>query len=79
LCITLTGDIATAGQDYEFTSGTATIPVGATQFAIPVRILGDNTPENSESFTMVILKVEFFLMVLVQSLQPIRLLMMISP
>ena len=47
-----TGDIATAGQDYEFTSGTATIPIGATQFAIPVRILGDSTPENSESFTM---------------------------
>lgn len=41
---------AKAGSDYLSTSGTAVIPAGETQIAIPVAIIGDQIDENNETF-----------------------------
>ena len=43
---------ARAGQDYEATSGTLTIPAGATRRAILVPIIDDNVVEEEEIFTV---------------------------
>ena len=43
---------ARAGQDYEATSGTLTIPAGATRRAILVPIIDDNVVEEEETFTV---------------------------
>ena len=42
---------ATAGQDYQATSGTLTIPPGSTSGTIPVTIYGDTQYEPDETFT----------------------------
>lgn len=41
---------AVAGEDYMFTSGTATIAAGQTSTVIPVQILGDTIMEDDETF-----------------------------
>jgi hypothetical protein len=45
---------AIAGEDYVAKSGTATIPKGETELFIGVTIKGDPTPENNETFSLVI-------------------------
>lgn len=45
---------AVAGQDYVFTSGTATIEAGKTSIVIPVEIIGDDIDEADETFSLVI-------------------------
>lgn len=45
---------AIAGEDYVAKSGTATIPAGETTLLIGVTIKGDTTPENNETFSLVI-------------------------
>ena len=44
---------AIAGQDYISTSGTATLLAGETYIAIAVDIIGDDTPEADETFSLV--------------------------
>jgi hypothetical protein len=43
---------ALAGSDYIATSGTITIPEGSIDGFIPVTIIGDDQPENSENFNV---------------------------
>ena len=43
---------ATAGQDYEAKSGTLTFAPGEKSKTIDVRILGDTSPENNETFVL---------------------------
>lgn len=45
---------ATAGSDYQSTSGTLTIPAGQTSGRINVPILGDRLPESNETFTVLL-------------------------
>jgi chitinase len=42
------GGTATAGVDYQATSGTLTFPAGSTQQNIPITVNGDTTPESDE-------------------------------
>jgi|GEM_PF-1987286 len=45
---------ATSGQDYVFSSGTATIKAGSTHTVIGIEIIGDNAKENTETFMLTI-------------------------
>src|SRR5262249_4796098 len=47
-----TGGNATAGSDYQSTSGTLTIPAGQTSGMITVPVIGDRLPEPSETFAV---------------------------
>ena len=43
---------ATAGSDYVAQSGTLVIPANSTSARLPIRILGDTTPEPDETFSV---------------------------
>ena len=45
---------ATAGEDYEASSGTITLPPGATEHAIEVPVLDDGKDDGEETFTLVL-------------------------
>ena len=45
---------ATAGADFKAASGTLTLRAGATSATISISILGDRTPEQTETFTVVL-------------------------
>jgi hypothetical protein len=49
-----TADTATAGTDYDTTTGTLTFPQGTTTLQIMVPILGDTDIEGNEAFTVVL-------------------------
>ena len=45
---------ATAGSDYDATSGTITFAPGVVRQTIPIRVTDDNIPENSETFSVLL-------------------------
>lgn len=50
---------ATAGSDYTATSGTKTIPAGATNTTVDVPIIGDTTVESDETFFLDVFNVRY--------------------
>lgn len=54
----LTGDTATAGQDFVGGFGTVVMPSGASEVTVPVQILDDNLAEATERFTFSIVNVD---------------------
>src|SRR5215813_12382878 len=46
----ITGDTATAGQDFVGGQSTVTIPAGVSRVTVPISIINDNLPEPTETF-----------------------------